>query len=86
MESKSGSRETRAGARAKEDRWTEHLRRAADAFCDEMGDAVPNEFSRHARGSLREALLAIRSVIDTGIDKLNEEEKQKSAPRKVEVE
>jgi hypothetical protein len=69
-----------------EERWTEHLCNAADAFAREMRGVVPDDFSKHARGSLREALMAIRSIIDTGIDKLEEEEKQGAKPRKIEVE
>ena len=42
-------------------------------------------FSSHpAYGSLREALLALRSLLDAGIDRL-EQEKQ-APPRKIEVE
>jgi hypothetical protein len=67
-------------------RWTEHLCRAADAFAREMRGVVPDDFSRHARGSFREALLAIRSIVDTGIQKLDEEDAAKKGPRKVKVE
>ncbi len=68
-----------------EPRWTEHLVRAADAFAAEMRGVVPDEFSQHARGSLREALMAIRSLIDTGIDRLEHEERSRPA-RKIDVE
>lgn len=66
-------------------RWTEHLMRAADAFARELRGVVPDEFSRHARGSVREALLAIRSLIDTSIERLEHEESKQPA-RKIEVE
>lgn len=65
--------------------WTEHLARAAECLADELRRCVPAEFSNHARGSLREALLAVRSLLDTGIERLAEEER-KTKPRKVEVE
>jgi hypothetical protein len=65
-------------------RWTEHLARAAEAFASELRGVVPDDFSGHARGTLREALLAVRSLLDTGIDRLEKQEPSK--PRKVEVE
>ena len=73
-------KETRAG----DVRWTEHLARAAEAFADELRGSVPEDFSSHARGSVREALLAVRSLLDGGIDRLEAEEKK--SPRKIEVE
>lgn len=64
--------------------WTEHLARAAESFAKELRGTVPEDFSGHARGSMREALLAVRSLLDVGIERLEKEEK--STPRKVEVE
>lgn len=66
-------------------RWTEHLARAAEAFAHEMRGAMPEEFTKHARGSLHEALLAIRSLIDAGIQKIEREEAAIKA-KKVKVE
>ena len=66
-------------------RWTEHLVRAADAFAREMRGVVPDGFSEHARGSLREGLLAIRSLLDAGIAQLEREEKAQTG-RKIEIE
>jgi hypothetical protein len=66
-------------------RWTEHLMRAADAFARELRGTVPEEFSRHARGSVREALLAVRGLIDASIERLDREEQAQPA-RKIEVE
>jgi hypothetical protein len=65
-------------------RWTEHLMRAANAFAREMRGVVPDEFSQHARGSLREGLLAIRSLIDSSIERLDREEQ--APAHKIEVE
>ena len=65
-------------------RWTDHLARACDAFVTEMRQAVPDGFSTHARGSMREALMAMRSLLDAGIDHL--ETKPEQTARKVEVE
>lgn len=73
------------GHRGAEPRWTEHLMLAADAFAREMRGYVPGEFSEHARGSMREALLAIRSLLDAGIERFEQDER-KSAARKIEVE
>ncbi len=70
---------------AAEPRWTIHLARAADAFCAEMRGVVPDEFSKHARGSVKEALLAVRSLIDAGIERC-EAEPRKPKARKIEVE
>jgi hypothetical protein len=52
-------------------RWSQHLVRAVDAFAREMHGAVPPEFARHARGSARECLLAIRSLIDAKIARID---------------
>jgi hypothetical protein len=71
-------------ARRDDARWTEHLCRAADAFAAEMRGAVPPEFTKHAQGSMREALLAVRSLVDTAIDRMDREAKPKA--RKVDVE
>jgi hypothetical protein len=67
-----------------ESRWTDHFVRACEAFAAEMRGAVPEPFSSHARGSLKEALLAMRSLLDAGIERL--EEKPATPARKVEVE
>ena len=67
-------------------RWTEHLMRAANAFAREMRGVVPDEFSQHARGSVREGLLAIRSLIDASIERLDREEQRQQPARKIEVE
>ncbi|MFQ5599704.1 MAG: hypothetical protein ACE5G2_04030 [Candidatus Krumholzibacteriia bacterium] len=79
--------ESQKQTREPDTRWAEHMMRAADAFAREMRGVVPDGFSSHARGSLREALLAIRSLIDSGIERLEEEERKPAGkPRKVEVE
>jgi hypothetical protein len=67
-----------------EPRWTEHLANAAEAFARELRGSVPQDFSGHARGSMREALLAVRSLLDAGIERLEREEK--AEPHRVEVE
>jgi len=59
--------------------WTEHLARAAEAFAHEMRERVPEEFTKHARGSLKEGLLAMRSLLDAGIERIEREEREKTA-------
>jgi hypothetical protein len=59
--------------------WTEHLARAAEAFAREMRERVPDEFTKHARGSLKEGLLAMRSLLDAGIERIEREEREKTA-------
>lgn len=59
--------------------WTEHLARAAEAFAHEMRGRVPEEFTKHARGSLKEGLLAMRSLLDAGIERIEREEREKTA-------
>jgi len=77
--------EGHAHGAAGDPRWTEHLARAAEAFAREMRGAMPEEFAKHARGSLHEALLAIRSLIDAGIERIEREEGAMKA-KKVKVE
>src|SRR5262245_27331091 len=76
--------EKNRGARESKRDWTEHLARAADAFAEEMRGAVPDEFSKHAKGSMKEALLALRSLLDRGIESLEGAESKPKA-RKVPV-
>jgi len=59
--------------------WTEHLARAAEAFARELRERVPEEFTKHARGSLKEGLLAMRSLLDAGIERIEREEREKTA-------
>jgi hypothetical protein len=77
--------QSHAGKPVTEARWAEHLMRAADAFAREMRGVVPDGFSEHARGSLREGLLAIRSLIDAGIEQLERQEHAR-AGRKIDIE
>ena len=66
-------------------RWSEHLVRAVEAFAREMHGAMPPEFARHARGSAREGLLAIRSLIDAKIARIDAMERNQER-RQVPVE
>ncbi len=69
----------------KETTWEDHLAAAIKSFRTEMKDwrmdVFPDEFRLHRRAARREMLLAWRSLIDAKIAKLDEEEKQKTAPQ-----
>jgi hypothetical protein len=41
-----------------------------------MGDALPSDFWQHVRSSRREGLLAMRSLIDAQISRLEQQEQQ----------
>lgn len=65
--------------------WEDHLAAAIKSFRKEMKerrmDVFPPEFQTHQRAARREMLLAWRSLIDARIAKLEEEEKDKTAPQ-----
>jgi len=65
--------------------WEDHLAAAIKAFRKEAkewrSDLLPDEFKTHRRAAQREMLLAWRSVLDTRIEKLEKQEKEKTAPK-----
>ncbi len=69
----------------KEMTWEDHLAAAIKSFRKEMkewrGDIFPEEFKEHRRAAQREMLLAWRSLIDARIDKLENPDQEKSAPK-----
>lgn len=69
----------------KEKSWEDLLAQAIKSFRKEMkeqrGDLFPEEFHTHRRAAHREVLLAWRSLIDARIEKLDQVEKEKSAPK-----
>ncbi len=69
----------------KELTWEDHLAAAIKAFRKEAkqwrGDLFPEEFKTHRRAAQREMLLAMRSLIDAKIEKIEAAEKEKSAPK-----
>lgn len=69
----------------KEMTWEDHLAAAIKSFRKEMKerrvDVFPDDFRMHRRAARREMLLAWRSFIDDKIAKLDEEEKEKTAPQ-----
>jgi hypothetical protein len=62
--------------------WTEHLGKAFEAFVRDLRGVLPEETYTHLQASRKELLLALRSLIDREIEKLEEEPKK---ARKVEV-
>ncbi len=69
----------------KELTWEDHLAAAIKSFRKEMKgrqmDILPGEFHQHRRAAQREMLLAWRSLIDARIEKLENADKEKSAPQ-----
>jgi hypothetical protein len=66
----------------KELTWEDHLAAAIKSFRKEMkehrSDWLPGEFHEHHRAARREMLLAWRSLIDAGIEKLEKVDREKS--------
>ncbi len=48
-------------------------------------EVVPEEFKKHVLNASKETLLALRSLIDAGIRKLEEFESKKKELKKIEV-
>jgi Sec-independent protein translocase protein TatA len=69
----------------KELTWEDHLAAAIKAFRKEAkewrGELLPEEFKTHRRAAQREMLLAMRSLIDAKIEKLEKAEKDKAASK-----
>jgi hypothetical protein len=65
--------------------WEDHLAAAIKAFRKEAkewrSDLLPDEFKTHRRAAQREMLLAWRSLLDKRIEKLDQQEKEKTAPK-----
>ena len=72
-----------AKAKTKEEReerleWTEHLGKAFEAFLRDLKGILPQETYEHLQASRKELLLALRSLIDREIEKLEGEPKRKA--------
>jgi len=78
-EEKSMVREEREGR----PEWVEHLGKALEAFIRDLRGVLPEETYEHLRASQRESLLAVRSLIDRQIERL--EKRPEKVARKVEV-
>jgi hypothetical protein len=46
---------------------------------------LPDDFKTHMRAAQREQLLAMRSLIDAALERIDEREKGSSKPRRVEI-
>jgi len=66
-----------------EKKWLEYLSKAVDAFIDDMKTVVPDETKMHLRNSVKEFMLAIRTLIDRKIEKIEGEKREKG--HKVEI-
>ncbi len=65
--------------------WEDHLAAAIKSFRQEMrdwrGEILPTEFHTHRRAAQREMLLAWRALLDAKLEKLEQAEKDQSAPK-----
>lgn len=57
-------------------KWIEHLAQACDSFMEEMFSFVPEETKKHLKNARKEVLLALKSVIERRIEKLEKPEKE----------
>lgn len=63
--------------------WTEHLGKAFEAFVRDLRGILPQETYEHLQASRKELLLALRSLIDREIERLEGTPERKA--RKLEV-
>jgi hypothetical protein len=78
-------------AQAESSEFVKHVKEAGKSVAKQWGSLIPKEFWQHGRAARREALLALRSLVDSAINRLEEKENPapKAAPQrktKVEVE
>ena len=66
----------------------EHMRAAGEAFVSQWKSLIPKEFWEHGRAARREGLLALRSLVDAAIERIEETEgaPKRTSRRKVKVE
>ncbi|MCL4534859.1 MAG: hypothetical protein M1370_06825 [Bacteroidetes bacterium] len=64
------------------------MTREFDEMQEKMAGMLPDEFVQHMRAAQKEMLLAMRSLLDAGVSKIEERERRRAArrARKVEVE
>lgn len=80
--------ETREAARERERPEVQSVQQAWREFQASVRALLPEEFWEHRRAAQREALLAVRSLIDAALERLEEEERAARPKRvkKIEVE
>ncbi len=66
----------------KEAKWMSYLGKAVDAFLEDVKGSVPDELKKHLKTSIKEMLLAARTVIDKGVEKLDTTEKLETKEEK----
>ena len=73
-----------------EPEFVQHSRAAGKAFVAQWKSLIPEEFWEHRRAARREGLLALRSLVDAAIERLEKPEdnppKRRRSSRKVKVE
>ncbi|MEN3044348.1 MAG: hypothetical protein ABDH37_03920 [Candidatus Hydrothermales bacterium] len=58
-----------------EKKWVEYLSKAVDAFIDDVKTLVPEETKVHLKNSFKELMLALKTIIEKKIEKLEGEKK-----------
>ena len=56
--------------------FVEHMKAAAEATANQWKSLIPKEFWEHGREARRETLLAMRSLVDSAIERLEEKEEK----------
>ena len=81
-------KETREEARVREREEVRSVQEAWREFQASLRALLPEEFWEHRRAARREALLAVRSLIDAALERLEEEERAErpKRARKIEIE
>jgi hypothetical protein len=74
-----------------EPEFMQHTRAAGKAVVQQWKSLIPKEFWKHRRAARRETLLALRSLVDAAIERMEEAEEKKPrrrrpSSRKVKVE
>ncbi len=83
-----GAEEERSRARRKMDDMQREFEEMQDRIERKVTGMLPEEFVSHMRAAQKEWLLAMRSLIDAGVEKIDERERRRHAgrARKIEVE
>ncbi len=59
-----------------------HMKEAGKATVDQWKSLIPPDFWNHGKAARREVLLAMRSLVDVAIDRLEDQPKQASKERR----
>lgn len=68
----------------KEKEWVIYLGKAVESFIKEIKGTFPEETKDHVRNAFKEMMLALRSLLDEGITKMEKKTESKKV-RKVKV-